>query len=400
MYKKAEILRGPFDPGGQPDTSTRQPLELGFFAWNIKGGLTMSKAVLTDPDRYTDYWRWPIASRLVQLAEQVGFDYEVQFARWIGQGGATNFNDANIDFASGAAAIAPLTKTIALFSSAHVTYKFHPLHLAKIGACIDHISDGRWALNIVTGINPRDHAAFGNKEGIPHDEAYAIADEFTTLMKYLWTEQEPIDFEGKYYQAYGAVIEPKPTRWPRPILMNAGNSPVGLDFACRQTDWVFITAPTLEAYEARIEEVHRKAAAYGRKVRAATMVYVIMASTDSEAKAIVDWVAEEVDREAVRSWMTPMIKEGSYAKDFNVGAASEASGDPWLGIGKEKFLRLALGMGAWQLFGSYPTVAEQIRELHNLGLESILLCFLDPLRGLHQMEDDVIPLLKKMGLRR
>jgi FMNH2-dependent dimethyl sulfone monooxygenase len=63
-------------------------------------------------------------------------------------------------------------------------------------------------------------------------------------------------------------------------------------------------------------------------------------------------------------------------------------------------MRWAMGMSAWKLYGSYETVAETIRELRARGVESILTCFLDPLRGLHQMEDGVIPLLKKMNLRK
>lgn len=44
-------------------------------------------------------------------------------------------------------------------------------------------------------------------------------------------------------------------------------------------------------------------------------------------------------------------------------------------------------------------MAERIRGLHQGGIESILTAFFDPVRGLHQMEDEVIPRLKKMGLR-
>ena len=49
-----------------------------------------------------------------------------------------------------------------------------------------------------------------------------MADEFICLMKYLWSETERFDFEGDYYQAYGALVAPRPTRNPRPVLMNAG----------------------------------------------------------------------------------------------------------------------------------------------------------------------------------
>ena len=275
QFKRAEILRGPFDPGGQPNTRTGQPMELGFFAWNIKGGMTASKGVLKNPARYQDFWHWDSASRLVQLAEKIGFDYQVPFARWVGQGGATDYNDSNLDFLTSAAATAPLTSKLSLFSTAHVTYHFHPLHFAKFGATIDFISKGRWGLNIVTGYSAIEQAAFGIRPPIGHDEAYDIVDEFTTLMKYLWSEDVPIEFEGKYYQSYGGIVSPKPVSRPRPVIMNAGNSDVGVDFACRQADWVFVTAPTLEGYRERIELAHKKAATYNREVRIATMVYVV-----------------------------------------------------------------------------------------------------------------------------
>jgi alkanesulfonate monooxygenase SsuD/methylene tetrahydromethanopterin reductase-like flavin-dependent oxidoreductase (luciferase family) len=68
-------------------------------------------------------------------------------------------------------------------------------------------------------------------------------------------------------------------------------------------------------------------------------------------------------------------------------------------MGRDMFLNYAMGLGAWKLYGSYDTVAERIRGLHDTGIESILTSFFDPVRGLHQMEDGVIPRLKKMGLR-
>jgi FMNH2-dependent dimethyl sulfone monooxygenase len=81
VFKNVEYSSRCYDPGGQPACRSEQPLELGFFAWNIKGGMTASKAVLENPERYQDYWKWPQASRLVKLAEDVGFDYQVPFAR-------------------------------------------------------------------------------------------------------------------------------------------------------------------------------------------------------------------------------------------------------------------------------------------------------------------------------
>lgn len=395
MTIDADTFKGPFDPHGQPETRSGNAMELGLFAWNIKGGMTASKAVLADPDRLQNFWHWPRAKRLVQMAEQVGFEYQVPFARWIGQGGDTGYNDSNLDFLSSAAAMAPLTSRLGVFSTAHVTYKFHPLHFAKFGATIDYISGGRWGLNIVSGYAAAEMAAFGMKEPIPHDQAYEMADEFTTLLKYYWSYDEPINFEGKYYQSYGGAVSPRPVRSPRPVIMNAGNSDVGLDFGCRQADWVFITARTLEDYKARVDKVGDLAKKYKRDVRASTMVYVVLERTDEVAAETMRSLEDQVDRPATINFINSMKRQsvGTEFKDETEDA------DEWGGVGREMFMRIAMGITAYQLVGGPRSVAEQIKALNDAGIGSILMCFLDPLKGLHMMEDEVIPILKEMGLR-
>jgi FMNH2-dependent dimethyl sulfone monooxygenase len=354
--------------------------------------------VLEQPERLHTYWHWPSASRLVQEAERIGFDYQVPFARWIGQGGETEWNDALLESLTSAAALAPITSTMAIFSTAHTNFGFHPLHFAKFGATIDHISGGRWGLNLVAGYSAKEFAAFGQLEPLEHDLAYRRADEFTTLLKYLWTSDRPVIFEGEHYQAYGAYVNPLPARKPRPILMQAGQSDIGIDFACRHVDWIFCIQPTMEEYRAIAERVHTTAAGYGREVRVATQVYPIMAPTDAAARAIADRIAEEVDRAATMNFIES-AKRQSVSKTFGWSDAEEGD-DPWGGIGQERFLRMAMGIGAHQLIGSYESVAEELRALHDAGIESCLMSFFEPLRGLHQMEDDVIPILKRMGLRK
>jgi FMNH2-dependent dimethyl sulfone monooxygenase len=394
-FKKVELLKGPFDPGGQPDTRTGQPLELGLFAWNIKGGMTASKAVLSDPDRLQNFWEWKHSRKLIELAEEIGFDYQVPFGRWLGQGGETDYNGAALDFLASAAATAPITKRIGLFSTAHITYRFHPLHVAKFGATIDHISDGRWGLNIVSGYSAREMAAFGYKDPITGDEAYDMAEEFVLLMKYLWSETERFDFEGKYYQAYGAMVTPKPARRPRPILMNAGQSEKGLDFAARHMDWIFTSNPNLEEYRKKVADIHRRAQAYGRKVRVATFAWMLADATDELAKQKYDWIESQIDHEAVLAFLDSLGKRLRRRTGYDANLPEEE----WGGIGKQAYVSLALGITAPRIVGSYETCAEKLRELHETGIESVLICFFDPQKGLHQMQDDILPILKRMGLR-
>ncbi|MDE0194723.1 MAG: LLM class flavin-dependent oxidoreductase, partial [bacterium] len=263
---KIEQLTGPYEPNGQPDPHLGQPLQLGLFAWNIQGGSTGSKAVLADPDRYQNYWKWPLASKLITEAERIGFDYQVPFARWIGQGGDTDWNETCLESLTAAAAASSITSRMLQFSTAHSNYEFHPFHFAKFGVTVDHISDGRWGLNMVTGYSAKEYAAFGHIEPPEHDESYRRADEFFTLVKALWASDVPIIFEGEYYQCYGAYVNPKPTRKPRPLLMQAGQSPVGIDFACRHAEWIFQIQPQIENYRTVAKDIHDKAASYGRRV--------------------------------------------------------------------------------------------------------------------------------------
>ena len=71
--------------------------------------------------------------RLVQLAEEIGFDFQIPFGRWIGQEGETDYNRAALDFLPSAAATAPVTKRIGLFSTAHIIYLFHPSSVGTSG---------------------------------------------------------------------------------------------------------------------------------------------------------------------------------------------------------------------------------------------------------------------------
>lgn len=390
---KAEVLRGPFDPGGQPDVRSGQPLELSLFAWNIRSGLSGTKAVLSDPERYRDYWDWSISSKLLTEAERIGLEGQFQFGMWAGWGGDSGWATASLDFASAAAAGAAITERLRHVSTVHVGYRFHPLHIAKIGACTDHISNGRWGLNIVPGQNKADYAMFGFEAAPPSEVRYAIADEFVTLTKHLWASDEPIDFEGEYFQAYGAVIEPKPTSRPRPLLINAGASSTGMDFACRHTDMVFVSPwGGLEDYPPLVQDVHSRAAKYGRRVQVAAMSYLVMEDTDAEAERVVDWLKSELDKSAIENFI-----HGATGTSADVSPDDD---DPWLGVPQEQWESFGLGLTGYQLFGSYETVAERIRALHETGVEHVCLGFLEPKRGLQQMEEHVLPILRKMNLRK
>ena len=178
--------------------------------------------------------------------------------------------------------------------------------------------------------------------------------------------------------------------------MNAGQSERGFDFACRNVDWMFIAPKhgTLEEYAEYAGKAHRLAAGYGRKVRLAAMCYAVIEDTDRAAENTTAWLQENADLEAIRTYVRAM-----FGTSVQYDGSLNDDEDPYSGFGREVFMKVCLGMAAYQLTGSADTVAEKIRLVHEAGIEMVAIGFLDPRRGLQRMEHEVIPKLQAMGLR-
>jgi len=125
-----------------------QPFLLGLFLPIQSGGWSPSSL-----PRSTS-WDFDYNARLTQRAEELGFDLAFGLAQWIGKGGtggAIRFREQSLDPFITATSLAAITKRIILISTIHVLYgSWHPLYLAKFAATVDHISGGRWGLNVVT----------------------------------------------------------------------------------------------------------------------------------------------------------------------------------------------------------------------------------------------------------
>ncbi|MFV2180125.1 LLM class flavin-dependent oxidoreductase, partial [Actinomadura sp. LOL_011] len=72
--------------------------------------------------------------------------------------------------------------------------------------------------------------------------------------------------EGDYYKLYDAVTEPKPVQAPRPVVMNAGLSPAGRDFASSHADVMFITVVANDDLAGTVRSIKEQARAKGREV--------------------------------------------------------------------------------------------------------------------------------------
>ena len=253
-------------------------LKLGLFGVNVSNGCAITKA----EERFRATWAETLA--ICTKADGYGYEAMVPVARWKGFGGETNFNGTNFDTYTWAAGIAQATKRCCVLTTSHVP-TVHPIMAAKQATTVDHISGGRFALNIVCGWFAPELEMFG-RSIMEHDTRYEYAAEWIEVMKLLWTREEEFDFEGKFIRVPKGFSMPKPIQKPFPPLMNAGSSGKGRDFAAKYADMAFIHLDPndIEKTKAHIETYRRLAREeHGRAIQIWGMPMSCSAPTQEEA---------------------------------------------------------------------------------------------------------------------
>jgi len=354
------------------------PLKLGVFGVNVSNGCSITTA------EGTIAVDWPESLELARAADRAGFEAMVPVARWKGFGGATNFNHRCFETYTWAAGLAQATENIVLFATSHVP-TIHPVLAAKQSATIDHISGGRFGLNIVAGWNASEIAMFGNEQ-LPHDDRYAVAEEWIGLIKDLWTREGAFDFEGHYYNCPGAYAEPKPLQQPHPLVMSAGVSPAGRAFAAKHADLNFLLAPDFEVVAEICRDVRGQAAANKRNVSVWGMSAIVVGDTQQDAERYLEYyVDEKGDWEAARNLLGGAATEG--------GSFHEDRLD-------EQLRQVVAGYAAIPLVGTAEQVAEKLVEFHKTGVDGITLSWVDYRSGLDRFVKEVMPLLEQAGIRK
>ena len=98
----------------------------------------------------------------------------------------------------------------------------HPTLLARQAAALDDLSNGRMILGIGAGWQEREHTLFGHALGdIP--TRMARFEEGLEVITRLLQSDEPVTFEGKFFQLRGATLLPRPQRTGGPQILIGGN---------------------------------------------------------------------------------------------------------------------------------------------------------------------------------
>jgi FMN-dependent oxidoreductase (nitrilotriacetate monooxygenase family) len=216
-------------------------------------------------------------------------------------------------------AMGMVTQRLGLGTTYSTTY-YEPYHVARVFATLDLMLKGRAAWNIVTSLNSAEALNFGRDAHMEHDSRYDRADEFMDVVLGHWNTWEDdalildkeanrfadpskvhrLDHQGRHFRSRGPFSVPRSPQG-HPVLIQAGQSGRGQDFAARWADLVFVIHHNLEAGKKNYAAFKAAVAAAGRDpahVHVAPACYVCVAETEmaaQEKRAIVEATAKPVD---------------------------------------------------------------------------------------------------------
>lgn len=349
-------------------------LQFAYWAPNVSGGLVVSQI----PQKTG--WSFEDNKRYAQIAEEIGFDYVLLQTRFFASYGAEN----QLEAATLASALAAVTNKLNIITAV-LPGLWHPGVMAKIISTIDHISNGRVSVNIVSGWFKGEFHGYG-EPWLDHDERYRRSEEFIEVLKEMWT-QEKANYRGDFYRLNDTPLKPKPINPPK--IFQGGNSRAAKEMAGRVSDVYFMNGGTLEKIKEQIEEVKalRKANGEG-DIQFGVNGFVIVRDTEEEAKQVLRDIVENADREAV---------EGFKKSVKTAGAASPDGKGMWAESTFEDIVQYNDGFKTG-LIGTAEQVADRIMELKKIGVDIVLTGFLHYEEDLRAFGEKVIPMVREKEL--
>ncbi len=340
------------------------------------------------------------------------------------------------------AALAGATSRLGLIATASTTFN-EPFNLARQFASVDHISGGRAGWNIVTSWAKDVEANFSRAESIPHDERYRRAHEFVDVVTALWdswaddaiiddppsgryvdrSKVRSIDHHGEYQSVRGPLNIPRPPQG-HPVLVQAGSSGPGREFAGRHAEAVFTAQMHVEGARRFYADIKADVVRQGRPEEALLVlpgVSPILGSTDEEAERLERQLNElslsevglehlsarfggadlshlELDqRLSVDDLPRPEDVQGSQSRAVLI-AEFVRTERPTL---RQLLEKLAGGRGHFVVVGSPERVADAMQDWFETGAADGF-NVMPPLLpgGLVDFVDHVVPLLQRRGLFR
>jgi FMN-dependent oxidoreductase (nitrilotriacetate monooxygenase family) len=208
------------------------------------------------------------------------------------------------------------TERLGLGATCSTTY-FEPFHVARVFATLDLMTGGRAAWNVVTSMNDGEALNMGQDQHLEHDARYDRADEFMEVVLGHWDTWEDdaivfdresgtfadpekvhrLDHKGRFFSSRGPFTVPRSPQG-HPVIIQAGQSGRGKEFAARWGELLFVIHPHLATAQKHYRELKESPAGQGREITIAAAFYPVVAETQAEAEdrfALVDGLAKPID---------------------------------------------------------------------------------------------------------
>ena len=350
--------------------------KLGLFGPNCSSGLSMTRA----PECWEASWDNNVTA--ARMADDAGIEFVLPIGRWQGYKGDTDPEGSTFETLTWASSLLAVTRNITVCGTLHVRF-INPLFAAKQIVTADQVGKGRFALNIVSGWNRDEFEMFGI-ELLPHEVRYDYTEEWVNIVKRVWTEQQPFDFNGKWFQHKNAQGKPKPWGGDCPMLISAGNSPEGRGFATRHVDSLFITVFDLDKLAGTVAAARTMAAGRARPIGIFGSGHIMARPTTREAKEFHHYIVHEM---------------GDWAAAEHAAFIRTRGRDTPMKELQDLKERLISGLGTFPMIGSYDEVAGMLARISAAGVDGMALGLVNYITELPHLRDGILPRLERLGLR-
>ncbi|AZQ39110.1 dimethyl sulfone monooxygenase SfnG [Streptomyces cyaneochromogenes] len=369
-----------------PVPTGSDPVRFAYWVPNVSGGLVTSTI-----EQRTD-WGYDYNRELAVLAENNGFDYALSQVRYMASHGA-EFQHESTSFSL---ALLLATQRLKVIAAVHPGL-WHPGVLAKLGATADHLSNGRFAVNVVSGWFKGEFTALG-EPWLEHDERYRRSEEFIRALRQIWTEDHT-ELAGDFYRLRDFSLKPKPLNTPErphPEIFQGGNSTAARAMAGRVSDWYFSNGKDFDGVTEQINDVRAAAQAGRTAPRFGLNGFLIARDTEAEARDTLREIVAKADTEAVHGFRDAVQQAGPSTGDGK-GMWQDSGFEDLVQYNNDGFRTGLIGTPEQIAMGVPPAEGwGRIVAYKRLGVDLLLLGFLHYLEEVEYFGKRVLPLVREL----
>jgi alkanesulfonate monooxygenase len=286
---------------------------------------------------------------------------------------------------------------------------------------LDHLTGGgRIAIHFITGGDEADQRREG--DFVPHDARYRRTGEVMSIVRRMWREDAPFDFDGEFFTYEGAFTSVKPVTPDGIPLYFAGASPAAIEVGAEQADVYAFWGEPRAAVAERMASINQVAARAGRRLRYSISLRPIIADTEDAAWEKAEWIAEltaeriELAKERMagrQDTYTGLGGRSNATLSVDRGTAGTTS------IGRKRLIEMSAEREVYDerlwmkvanltgaagnstaLVGTPEQVAESMLRYCDLGISTLLLKGFDPVPDAVEFGKHLLPLVREGAARR